>query len=259
MQEPVVVGERELQTSVSIGIAPVLPGSDPEVCLSRADVAMYEAKRLGPDRHVVFSEAIGTQSCRRSRLADELRLAHRHGQFHIHYQPLFDRTGEQVGVEALLRWEHPDLGSVAPDEFVPLLEQSRDIVTVGRWVLATAAAQCQRWHEEGRPGLTLSVNVSHRQLQDAEFCDDVTDALDACGLDAGSLVLELSESVLMAGTDDIDGVMRRLRDLGVHLALDNFGRAGSSLLHLRDLPIDRLKVDHQFVHGLGSETEDTTA
>ena len=178
MQEPVAVGDRQLQTSVSIGIAPVLPGSDPEVFLSRADMAMYEAKRLGPDRHVVFSEALGAENSRRSLLVDELHLAHRSDQFTIHYQPMFEPTGALVGVEALLRWQHPELGSVAPDEFVPLLEQSRDIVAVGRWVLAAAAAQCQRWRRGGWPGLSLSVNVSRRQLQDQEFLDDVREALD---------------------------------------------------------------------------------
>jgi len=221
-------------------------------------VAMYEAKRLGPDRHVVFSDAIGAQNCRRTRLSDELRLAHRRGQLAVHYQPIFDRDGGLAGVEALLRWEHPDLGRVAPDEFVPLLEQSRDILAVGRWVLGTAAIQCQRWREEGQPELSLSVNVSQRQLQDPDFCDDVTEALEASGLAAEALVLELSESVLMTGTGDVDEVMRRLRDIGVHLAIDNFGRSGSSLLRLRELPIDRLKVDRQFVAGLGSEVDDAT-
>ncbi len=255
MREPVTVGERELLTSVSIGIATVPPDADPETCLAQADVAMYEAKRGGPARVEEYDEAIGRAHRRRSQLADALRVAHGLGQFAIHYQPLFRLGGELVGMEALLRWVHPELGSVAPVEFIPLLEQSREIVPIGRWVLEESTHQCRQWQEQGRPALTMSVNVSAPQLQDPDFCDDVQSALLHSGLAPECLSLEVTESVLVADAGRIGAAMRQLRGLGVHLALDGFGTGLSSLLHLNGLPIERLKIDRSFVTGLGASSE----
>ena len=258
MREPVTFGERQLHSSVSIGIAPVPPGSEPEVCLAQADAAMYQAKRGGPARHESYNSAIGRDNRRRSRLADELRLARQLGELSIHYQPLFKLGGEMVGMEALLRWHHPELGTVPPVEFIPLLEQSREIVAIGRWVLEEATCQGRAWQMEGRPELTVSVNVSARQLQDPDFYDDVQHALMQSGLQPESLVLEVTESVLVMDIVRIGTVMQKIRDLGVHLALDDFGTGYSSLLYLRGLPIDRLKVDRSFVSGLGSSGQDPT-
>jgi diguanylate cyclase (GGDEF)-like protein len=258
MREPVVVDDRHLYTSVSIGIAPVEPGVDPEVCMAQADAAMYQAKRGGPARYECFNLVIGEDNRRQSQLAHELRAAHDLDQLSVHYQPLFKLGGDVVGMEALLRWSHPELGSVPPVEFIPLLERSREIIPIGRWVLDEATRQCRRWQEEGQPGLTMSVNVSARQLQDPAFCDHVHDALQASRLEAESLVLEITESVLVMDIRRIGAIMQRIRDLGVHMALDDFGTGYSSLLYLKDLPIDRLKVDRSFVSGLGSSDQDTT-
>ncbi len=258
MRDPVTVGDRELLTSVSIGITAVPPDADPETCLAQADVAMYEAKRGGPARIEAYDEAIGGEHRRRSQLADELRAAYRLGQLAIHYQPLFRLDGELVGMEALLRWVHPELGAVAPVEFIPVLEQSREIVPIGRWVLEESVRQCRQWQEQGRPALTMSVNVSAPQLQDPGFCDDVQSALVNAGLAPECLVLEVAESVLVADARRIGATMEQLRDLGVHLALDGFGTGFSSLLYLNGLPIDRLKVDRSFVAGLGDSDQDPT-
>src|SRR5664280_809023 len=217
MRAPVPLGDRQLHTSVSIGIAPVPPDSDPEV-----------------------------------------GLAHQRQQLSVHYQPLFRLGGDMVGMEALLRWDHPELGSVAPSEFVPLLEQTREIVPIGRWVLEEATRQCRLWQDEGRPGLSMSVNVSARQLQDPEFHGDVVHALFKSRLDPTCLVLEVTESVLVLDIVRIGETMQRIRDLGVHMALDDFGTGYSSLLYLKGLPIDRLKVDRSFVAGLGSSGQDPT-
>ncbi len=258
MREPVTVGDRELLTSVSIGITAVPPDADPETCLAQADVAMYEAKRGGPARFEAYDEAIGREHRRRSQLADALRVADRLGQFAVHYQPLFRLDGELVGMEALLRWDHPELGAVAPVEFIPILEQSREIVPVGGWVLEEAAHQCRQWQEQGRPALTMSVNVSAPQLQGPGFCDEVQSLLAHAGLAPECLILEVTESVLIADTGRIGATMRQLRDLGVHLALDGFGTGFSSLLYLKGLLIDRLKVDRSFVAGLGDSGQDPT-
>jgi diguanylate cyclase (GGDEF)-like protein len=258
MQAPVSLGDRELHTSVSIGIAEVEAGSDPEVNLTRADAAMYQAKRGGPARYEYYNAFIGEDSRRQSQLALELRVAHQEDQLSLHYQPVFTLGGEMVGVEALLRWRHPELGDITPVEFIPLLERSGEIVPVGRWVLEEATRQCRVWQEEGRSSLVVSVNVSTRQLQDADFFDDVRAALLRAGLAPGSLVLEVTESVLVVDIVRVGAVMQRIRDLGVHMALDDFGTGYSSLLYLQGLPIDRLKVDRSFVAGLGSSGQDST-
>jgi diguanylate cyclase (GGDEF)-like protein len=258
MRMPVAVGERHLYTSVSIGIAPVEPGADPEVCMAQADAAMYQAKRGGPARYECFNSVIGEDSRRQSQLAHELRAAHELGQFSVDYQPLFKVDGDVVGMEALLRWRHPELGSVPPVEFIPLLERSRDIVPIGRWVLEQATDQCRHWQDQGASDISVSVNVSARQLQDPGFFDDVRRAVQQSGLSPECLVLEITESVLATETLRMSGIMHKIRDLGVHLALDDFGTGYSSLLYLKDLPIDRLKVDRSFVAGLGSSDQDTT-
>jgi diguanylate cyclase (GGDEF)-like protein len=262
MRAPVKVGERELHTSVSIGITTVRSDADPDECLSQADAAMYQAKRSGPAHFEVYDAAIGDDSRRESLLSDELRVAHAKGELTLDYQPIFRMSGGRpaglAGMEALLRWSHPELGSIRPAEFVPLLEQSRQIVSVGRWVLEEATFQCRDWQAQGFPELTVSVNVSARQLQDPGFLDDVQDALEASGLDPGHLVLEVTESVLVVDILQISTVMRRIRDLGVHLALDDFGTGYSSLLYLQGLPIERLKIDRCFVSALDAGDHDGT-
>ena len=188
MCAPVSVGERELHTSVSIGITAVAGGTEPDACLAQADAAMYRAKRDGPARFAVYDAQIGAEHQREAQLADELRVAHGRGELNLDYQPLFRLSDGVpsgiVGMEALLRWDHPELGSVPPAEFVPLLEQSRQIVPVGRWVLEEAAHQCVSWQRRGWPDLSMSVNVSARQLHDPGLYDDVREALERSGLDA---------------------------------------------------------------------------
>jgi len=258
MRAPVPVGERQLHSSVSIGIASIGPDADPEVCLAQADAAMYQAKRGGPARYESYGEVMGEDKRRASQLSTELQSAHERGQLLLHYQPLFAIGGQLVGVEALLRWRHPQLGAVIPNEFIPLLERSREIVPIGRWVLHESTGQCRAWHDNGFPGLTVSVNVSARQLQDPNFVADVGHALSHSGLEPRYLVLDVTEGALVTDMERIGGVMQQIRDLGVHMALDDFGTGYSSLLYLSRLPIDRLKVDRSFVSGLGSMGQDPT-
>ncbi|MGA2835338.1 MAG: EAL domain-containing protein [Acidimicrobiales bacterium] len=264
MRAPVPVGDRELHSSVSIGITQVPPEADPDICLAQADAAMYQAKRSGPAHFEMYNTSIGAEYRREGQLADELRVAHGRGELGLHYQPLFriagGRAGGLVGAEALLRWAHPELGSVPPSEFVPMLERSRQIIPVGRWVLEEATFQCHEWQARGRglSDMTMSVNVSARQLQDPDFYDDVQDALDGSGLDPSHLVLEVTETDLVVDIAQIGTTMQRVRDLGVHLALDDFGTGYSSLLYLQGMPIDRLKIDRSFVASLGEVGHDGT-
>jgi EAL domain-containing protein (putative c-di-GMP-specific phosphodiesterase class I) len=261
MCAPVGVGGRDLHSSVSIGIADVVADTEPEVLVSRAVAAMERARHSGPARFAVFDGSPGTGRRRDGALADDLRVAHSRGELSLDYQPVFhlDRsTPDRLsGMEALLRWNHPELGAVDPDVFVPLLEQSRQIVAVGRWLLEEAAAQCLEW--QGRyPDLTMSVNVSARQLGDPGFLEDVGDALRRSGLDPAHLVLEVAESVLVVDVVRIGAAMQAVHDLGVRIAIDDFGTGHSSLLYLQGLPIDRLKIDRTFVEALGVDDHDAT-
>jgi diguanylate cyclase (GGDEF)-like protein len=259
MLSPVAVGDRQLFTSVSIGIADVMAGSDPEVSLSRADAAMYQAKRRGSARFEFYSEAIGAEKRRRIQMVHDLRSALQLSQMAVHYQPLFAAAaGQMVGMEALLRWNHPELGTVPPSDFIPLLERSGEIVSVGRWVLNQALGQCRCWCDAGSQSVSVSVNVSAHQLRDARFFDDVREALTCSSLGGEALILEVSESMLVADVSEMAAVMGKVKQLGVRLALDDFGTGCASLLYLKSLPVDRLKVDRRFVAGLGSSTEDPT-
>ena len=256
---PVPVGDRQLHSSVSIGITEVMTGIAPDVLLAGADAAMYRAKRGGLARFVVYDMAVGAEHRREVQLADELLVAHERGQLTLHYQPLFQvidgSPGGLTAMEALLRWDHPEFGSIDPEEFVPLLERSRQIVPVGRWVLEEAASQCVEWQRRF-PDLSMSVNVSARQLHDPGFLEDVGDAVRRSGLEAAHLVLEVTESTLVVDVVRIRAVLQSVRELGVQVALDNFGTGHSSLGYLQGLPIDRLKVDRTFVAGLDAEGHD---
>jgi diguanylate cyclase (GGDEF)-like protein len=258
---PVPVGDRELHSSVSIGITEVAAGVTPEILLAQADAAMYRAKRGGPARFAVYDVAAGLEHRRDAQLADELLVAHGRGELTLDYQPLFRMVdgspGALTSMEALIRWDHPELGSLEPDEFVPLLERSRQIVPVGRWVLEEAASQCVVWQRRF-PDLNMSVNVSARQLHDPGFLEDVGDALRRSGLDPAHLVLEVAETALVADVVRVGAALQAVGDLGVRMALDDFGTGHSSLLYLQGLPIDRLKVDRTFVSGLDAGGHDGT-
>ncbi len=256
MEDPVHIGQRQAATSVSVGIATLDSGVDPDEALSRADTAMYEAKRGGPGRSEVYSEQIGSDARRQSQIADALQKAKDRKEFSLHYQPVFDRSGDLVGAEALLRWQHPLLGHVRSDELIPMLERSTEILAVGRWVLAEAARQCRLWQLQGHPDLTVSVNISPVQLIDPGLPGDVEQTLAASGLDPAHLVLEIAEPALSETRGGTDDVARQLRTLGAHLALDDFGAGSASLGSIRHLPFDRLKLDRRLIAGPVSESRE---
>jgi diguanylate cyclase (GGDEF)-like protein len=262
MCAPIAVGDRELHSSVSIGITGVVDGLDPDALLTRADAAMHRARRGGPARYAVYDIAIGAEHRRASRLADELRMAHARGELTLDFQPLYRLQGGTPtacsGMETQLRWDHPDFGTIEPEEFVPLLEHSRQIVPVGRWVLEEAASQCVEW-QHSLPDLTMSVDVSTRQLHDPGFLEDVDDALRRSGLDPSHLILEVTEPALAVALARTRMVMQAVRELGVRMALDDFGTGHSPSLHLQGLPIDRLKLDRSVVAGVETDSHDGAA
>ena len=189
-------------------------------------------------------------------------MAHARGELTLDFQPLYRLQGGTpvacTGMEALLRWDHPELGRIRPEEFVPLLEHSRQIVPVGRWALEEAASQCVEW-QRTVPGLTMSVDVSTRQLHDPGFLEDVDDAIRRSGLEPSHFILEVSEPALALALARTRKVMQAVRERGVQMALDDFGTGQSPTLHLQSLPIDRLKVARTVVAGLDADSHDGAA
>jgi diguanylate cyclase (GGDEF)-like protein len=243
-----------VSVTASIGIATGLPSSA-ENLLQDANVALYKAKSAGKDHYVLFESAMQTAAQDRIHLEMDLGEALEADQFFLLYQPMLDLESELVvGVEALLRWQHPTRGVIAPDLFIPIAEESGLIVPIGRWVLEQACVQGVAWHANGYP-LGVSVNASARQLQRTEFTDEVHTALDASGLDPATLTLEITETVLMHEPDATAHLLNDLKALGVRIAVDDFGTGYSSLAYLRQFPVDALKIDRTFVTGLAVSSE----
>jgi diguanylate cyclase (GGDEF)-like protein len=243
-----------LQINPSIGIAIGDRASGSEL-LRDADVALYQAKAFGKNRYQIFHPDMQTTLLRRVELEIDLRTAARSNQLRLVYQPIYDLGDLTLqGVEALLRWDHPTLGPITPDEFIPILERSGLITDVGRWVLIEACQQMAAWHSRGHD-LELSVNVSGRQLDDDRAIDDVKDALAISGLDPRSLIIEVTETALMRNVASTAARLRAIRDLGIRISVDDFGTGYSSLAYLQQFPVNSLKIDRRFISAIGSSSE----
>jgi diguanylate cyclase (GGDEF)-like protein len=241
-------------SSVSIGIA---VGQRPtaDELLRDADLAVYQAKQTGKDRYVIFEQGMRTASADRFALEADLSEALANDELYLLYQPIFDlQTQAVTGVEALIRWAHPERGVVAPDLFIPLAEDNAMIVPIGRWVVEEACQQAAAWHATGHP-IGMSVNVSSRQLEHEEFIAEVHDALTDSGLAPEALTLEITETVLMRDAHAAASRLQALKALGVRIAIDDFGTGYSSLAYLRQFPVDALKIDRSFVSGISSSKQ----
>jgi diguanylate cyclase (GGDEF)-like protein/PAS domain S-box-containing protein len=250
--EPATIGDHELSVTASIGLAiGTALDADATALVRDADAAMYRAKEQGRGRIELFDQAMHARVMRRLGAESELRRAIGNEELRLHYQPIVAvDDGVPVGVEALVRWQHPERGLVPPAEFISLAEETGLIVPLGRWVIAEACREAAQW--QGR--LSVSVNLSTRQLADRELVGFVSERLSESGLPAGSLVLEITESVLMQEVDSFVDALRALKALGVRLGLDDFGTGYSSLGYLRRFPLDVLKLDRSFVSELGDES-----
>lgn len=255
LEDPVVVGGREISTTASIGIA-VYPNdaTDAEMLLKHADTAMYHAKRRGRANFQFFRQSMGEAAMRRFTLEGELRHALERGQLHVHFQPRLECATARVrGMEALVRWEHPELGSVQPKEFIPIAEDTGLIVPIGAWVLEAACRETVRFQQEGLGHLHLSVNVSSRQFTRDDVWERITGTLRDTGLDPHRLEIEITESLMLEAEADPETLLRDLRGIGVRVALDDFGTGYSSLSYVTRLPLDTVKLDRSIVRDVDSD------
>jgi diguanylate cyclase (GGDEF)-like protein len=246
-----------LSVTASIGVA-VGDRETPADLLRDADVALYEAKAAGKNRYAMFDPSIEHEHQRRTRLEFDLRSALERDQYRLVYQPIYTVADlSLVGVEALVRWEHPTLGTVAPGEFIPLLEASGQMIDVGRWILRRSCAQTAEWRSRGA-GIGLSVNISGRQFESDALVSDVRDALASSGLDPAALTIEITETALMNDTQNSARRMAAIKGLGVSVAIDDFGTGYSSLAYLQQFPVDCLKIDGAFTQSIADSTESDT-
>ena len=259
LSKPFNVGGYETFTTVSIGIALSSPEYQlPEDFLRDADTAMYQAKSLGKARHVIFDKGMHARAVNLLQLETDLRRAIDRDEFYIEYQPIVElNSGRLTGFEALLRWQHPDRGSVLPERFIAVAEETGFIVRIGQWVLLEACLQMQRWNEKHSMAnpLSISVNLSARQFGHSNLLEQITQILDMTGLDPRLLKLEITESVVMESVESAAGTLEKLRALGVELSIDDFGTGYSSLSYLHRLPIDTLKIDRSFVSRMAENNE----
>jgi diguanylate cyclase (GGDEF)-like protein len=257
---PIVLDGGEASITVSIGIAMVSdPAIPAETVIREADVAMYRAKELGRSRYELFDEASRQRATDRLELEAELRRALERSELRVHYQPevSLDASGGVVGFEALVRWEHPQRGLIAPREFIPLAEETGIVVAIGQFVLEQALHQIASWRRS-RPRLTMSVNLSARQLEDTGLSSMLASAIDAAGSSPDALCLEITETTVARNPEAMIRALNGLKAVGVTIAIDDYGTGSSLLSSLRRLPIDVLKIHESFVRGLGTDPGETT-
>ncbi len=259
LSRPVVIEGHEVYVTGSIGIT-VFPGDgeDSDVLLSNADAAVSRAKDLGRNHYQFYTLDMNAKTNRRLSLESELRRALDRGEFVLHYQPQFDLNQRRItGFEALARWEHPQLGLIPPNDFIPLAEETGLIAPLGEWVLGEACAQAKAWQAAGYRDLRMSVNISSRQFFQENVLETVTRTLEKTRLPPNCLELELTESAVMQDPDEATVTLCLLSNMGIRIAIDDFGTGHSSLNHLKRFPIDCLKIDRSFVTDVTVNTEDS--
>ncbi len=258
LKQPFQVASQEIIIKGSFGISSYpKDGEDAETLLRNAEMAMYDAKQEGKGRFNFYVPQLHKRLHQTLKIETALRHAIDLDELKLHYQPLIDlRTGEIIGMEALLRWERPGEGLISPADFIPVAEESGLILPIGEWVIRTACAQNKAWHEKGYGGLTMSVNVSSLQFEQEDFVAQVDRITRAAELDTHYLKLEMTESLFLKNTEIIIERLQQLKSLGFQLSIDDFGTGYSSLSYLKRFPIDNLKIDRSFVNNIAEDADD---
>jgi predicted signal transduction protein with EAL and GGDEF domain len=255
---PFALAGQHVFTTVSIGIAFSGTYQSAQDLLRDADIAMYRAKALGKARVVVFDTAMHANTLQRLKLETDLRRGLEQGEFRLHYQPIVSlKTGRISGFEALVRWQHPELGLVPPAKFIPLAEETGLIIHLGRWILTEACRQIHDWHVQyaASPAVTININISAKQFAQPEFVPQVREILKETGIDPRTVDLEITESTSMGDAERTAFVLQQLKELGVRITIDDFGTGYSSLSYLRRFPLDALKIDGSFVRNMHDNDE----
>lgn len=252
------IDQHELHISVSIGIS-IYPddGQDAETQIKNADIAMYQAKENGRNNYKFFEQDMNARAVHRQSVEVSLRRALERQEFVLHYQPKINlQSGTIVGVEALIRWQHPEQGLLLPAQFVSIAEDCGLILPIGRWVLREACLQARSWQQAGLPPIIVAVNISALEFRNKDFLGNIRAVIEETGLEPRYLELELTESVLMQDAASTDPMLHALANLGIRLAIDDFGTGYSSLSYLKQFPINTLKIDQSFVNQMCSNLDD---
>jgi diguanylate cyclase (GGDEF)-like protein/PAS domain S-box-containing protein len=255
---PYHIGAHDVIVPVSIGVS-IYPddGDNAEALIRNADTAMYHAKENGRNNYQFFKQEMNVRASERQFIEGGLRVALEHNEFSLHYQPKVDLgTGAVTGVEALLRWKHPERGFIPPAQFIPIAEDTGLILPIGQWVLREACEQSRAWLDAGFAPVPMAVNISAVEFRSKDFVESVRAILQESKLDPHCLELELTETVLMKHAESTVTMLRALKEIGVQLTVDDFGTGYSSLSYLRQFPVDSLKVDQSFVHEISSHKDD---
>lgn len=257
LERPIILDTHELFTTASVGVC-IYPGdgTDAESLLKNADTAMYRAKHSGGNQLCFYTEDLNANAMERLRLESDLRRALAMGELELHYQPRLDLgTGRATSVEALIRWRRGDKGLTLPGEFIPLAEETGLIIAIGEWVLRTACEQMYIWAQNGHGAMRVAVNLSPRQFRQADLVETISRILQETGCEARCLELEITETVAMHDPESSRVLLENLSALGIAIAIDDFGTGYSSLAYLKRFPIDHLKIDQSFVHGVPHDSD----
>ncbi len=255
---PFAISEHELFVGASIGIS-IFPddGADCETLIRNSDMAMYRAKEQGRNRYCLFNQSMNDEAAQRLAMENSLRRALQRGEFFLDYQPEVNvKNGSVIGFEALVRWQHPELGLVPPKKFICLAEETGLIVPLGEWILRNACAQNKAWQDAGLTSVRVAVNLSPREFQSINLAEMVENVLGETKLEPRWLELEVTEGIMIHDIETTSRTLRRLSNLGVHISIDDFGTGYSSLSYIKKLPINTLKIDQSFVNDITTNSDD---